>query len=487
MRKLLAATYIVLGLSATAQNETDALRYSMLDYQGTSRFNSMAGAFTALGADLSMVSLNPAGMGVYKKSEFSFTPAMLYANTTGTYNGSTLYDEKFDFIFSNAGFVWNFDPKSTEWRGLSIGLGYNRLASFNNRFHYKGEANTSFLDPYVNMLNVASGTDAGIISSVYPYNVNLGYQTYLINPTPLDSFQYNHVLSGIDGLLQEKTVVTRGGIGETFFAIAANYESKLYIGGSFGFPSVRYVEESSYTESPPTDDTLSGLKEYQFNYYQRTNGNGFNAKLGVIYRPADWLRLALAYHSPTFYGLTDRWETSINAIYTDGSDFTENSPNGAFDFALTTPGRALGGLAIVLAKRGLISVDYELTDYRNARLRTPRAYISSAYDFESENNAINDNYIQGHNVRIGTEWRLSTLRIRGGYGIVTSPYNPAVSDAGARKIMSAGLGYKNDDYYVDLGYRYVTIANEHYPYATSSVATIDEDHHLLSLTLGFRY
>ena len=47
-----------------AQSAIDAYNLSQSDLRGTSRFMSMAGAFGALGGDLSTLTQNPAGIGV---------------------------------------------------------------------------------------------------------------------------------------------------------------------------------------------------------------------------------------------------------------------------------------------------------------------------------------------------------------------------------------------------------------------------------------
>ena len=78
---ILAAFTLFSGLFA--QNVDDALRYSQVFYGGTARFMSMGGAFTALGGDLSSLSQNPAGIGVFRASEMSVTPQLNYINSDG--------------------------------------------------------------------------------------------------------------------------------------------------------------------------------------------------------------------------------------------------------------------------------------------------------------------------------------------------------------------------------------------------------------------
>ena len=56
-----------------AQSAVDAYQLAQPDLNGTARFSAMAGAFGALGGDLSTLNQNPAGIGVYRSSEIGFT------------------------------------------------------------------------------------------------------------------------------------------------------------------------------------------------------------------------------------------------------------------------------------------------------------------------------------------------------------------------------------------------------------------------------
>lgn len=62
-----------LATGAFAQSAIDAYRFSQPDLRGTARFMGMGGAFGALGGDLSTLSQNPAGIGVYRSNELGFT------------------------------------------------------------------------------------------------------------------------------------------------------------------------------------------------------------------------------------------------------------------------------------------------------------------------------------------------------------------------------------------------------------------------------
>ena len=74
MNKSLALTLALsLPLGAAAQTAIDAMSISGNDLRGTARFMSMGGAFTALGGDMSTLTQNPGGIGVYRSSDINLT------------------------------------------------------------------------------------------------------------------------------------------------------------------------------------------------------------------------------------------------------------------------------------------------------------------------------------------------------------------------------------------------------------------------------
>src|SRR5512137_2926767 len=107
--KRIAFTIITAAIAFTgvfAQNVNDALRYSQIFYTGTARFMSMGGAFTALGGDLSTLTQNPAGLGVFRSSEISVSPQLFYNNTSASFNGISK-DYLYNFNLGQAGIVSN--------------------------------------------------------------------------------------------------------------------------------------------------------------------------------------------------------------------------------------------------------------------------------------------------------------------------------------------------------------------------------------------
>ena len=68
---LLSGIAIFITLFAGAQDLMDALRYSNIAVSGTARAGAMGNAFGALGGDFTSASINPAGLGLYRSSEFT--------------------------------------------------------------------------------------------------------------------------------------------------------------------------------------------------------------------------------------------------------------------------------------------------------------------------------------------------------------------------------------------------------------------------------
>ena len=71
--KLFLITVLTTYSVIYSQNINDALNYSSNSYQGTARFNSMSGAFGALGGDLSAIAINPASSAILNDGHFSLS------------------------------------------------------------------------------------------------------------------------------------------------------------------------------------------------------------------------------------------------------------------------------------------------------------------------------------------------------------------------------------------------------------------------------
>lgn len=454
MKKLILPLFIIASLFATAQTDVDAFHFSRSSLAGTARFVGMGGAFGAIGGDLSVMSYNPAGLGIYRSAEFSISPSIYTGNTNADYLDGNTIDGKTVFNFGNAGIVLTSKPMKKEgWVSWNLGVAYNRLLDFNNVHSLEGYNNSSSLLDF--FTQNAQGTS---IDNLDGFKELLAYNAYLLD-TVGNIYSYENAAPG-GNVLQRRSSETRGSVGETSFALSGNYNNKLYLGASLGIVNLRYTEETSFEEIDSKNQHDS-LDQYQYNTYLNSEGSGVNLKIGFIYRPTDYFRFGGAIHTPTVFNLTDNYNSSIGFRYDAGFKDKIESDNGMYDYQFTSPFRALGSVAFIFGKAGLFSVDYEYKDPSASRFR------ASDYNFISENRDIRNKYTATHSVRAGTEWKLDNFSIRAGYGYTTSPMDTRYKVSGydfSGQQISGGIGFREKNFFVDLAYLYA-FSNEYFqPY-----------------------
>ncbi|MDO9512743.1 MAG: hypothetical protein Q7J34_13345 [Bacteroidales bacterium] len=445
----IAALFISMGMYA--QTAADALRYSQVEYSGTARFNAMGGAFGALGGDFSSLSTNPAGIGLYKTSEFTVTPTIYQGKSSSSYFGHQAEDDKYNFNLSNLGVVLTAEIPdrlgTPGWRNVQFGFGINRLMNFNNRSMIEGYNDVnSMLTGYVNYANAY-----GIYSDSPE---ELAEKANLIFED--GGIFYNDMPDG--KVLQRKSLTTSGSMNELVLSAGANYSDMLYFGVTMGFPYFNYREESSYSEQD-----INNVNPYFHSYTLReqleTSGTGFNLKAGLIFRPTDWLRIGGAYHSPTFFtDMNDVWSSNINSVFDSViENKSVSSRIGEYNYELTTPMKLIGSVAIIVGTQGLISADYQYVDYTEAKLRP----VGDYYDV---NDAIQSSYKAQNIFRVGTEWRVGPFSFRGGYAWYESPFANNLND-GERKSMSLGLGFREQNYFMDFAFVQTKWTEDYYLYS----------------------
>jgi hypothetical protein len=482
---LLASVLIV-----RSQNAVDALRYSKINIGGTARYMGLGGAFGSLGADFTSSSVNPAGLGLYKSSEFTITPSLFFAKTSSVYNGMTGQDLRSNFYLGDAGMVMtsklNSKPGQPGWKYVQFATGVNRLKDFNYRIDIRGTNNqNSLLDTYLESANSINYNDIEQDpNGDYAFDLNPAWWTFLLDTIAPYNNLYTDPIPAGSNILQSKTISTRGSMNEWVFSIGANYNDRLYLGATIGLPWIRYYESSVYTESDYTN-SINDFK--QFNRYEdlETRGNGFNFKFGFIYRISDMFRIGGAIHTPSWFSnMRDSWTVSMNSYFDNGDNYSKSSPAGNYHYTLTTPLRATGSLGIIFGNAGLISADYEFANYGTARLD------GSDYNFGMENTDIRNSYRSTHQIRLGTEWRYNIFSFRGGYNYTTSPYKNSIND-GKSMAFSLGLGMKQSWFFLDLAYVYSIMKEDYYLYSSQTVYTnpVKNDYRTnnVLLTLGAKF
>jgi len=482
---LLLATLIpMLGFT---QNAGDALRYSQLYTGGTARYMAMGGAFGALGGDFTVLSTNPGGLGIYKSSEFSLTPSIHIGSSKSMYNGYSGQDSRTNFALGNVGYVSTIKLKGKAnqngFRHFQFAMGINRLNDYNRRLLMQGEnTENSLLDTYVEYADGVYYKDIeDNRGGLYGFDLYPAWWTYLLDTVPGTNHYFSPISNG--GTLQRKIVDQWGSMNEWSFAFGGNYNDVLYLGMSFNIPWIRYFERSTYSEIDVAD-TIYDFS--QFNVYDRleTRGTGFNFKFGFIYRPADFIRIGGAVHTPSWFGMRDYWDRTMESSFDNGDYYSQYSPYGNYKYKLTTPMRLQGSLAFIIGRYGLISGEYEYVDYSTAKFR------SDYYSYFDENNDISASYGKGHNFKVGTEWRSGAFSFRAGYAYQNSPYLDGIND-GALSSYSGGIGFKDKYYYLDLAYVFTKKVEDYYFYGTENIYVNPVENelidHRIQITFGTRF
>ncbi|MEG1555177.1 MAG: hypothetical protein RR356_00415 [Bacteroidales bacterium] len=477
MKKILFIGFLTVGIlvSLTGQSDRDAFRFSQTDWQGTARFMGAGGAFGAVGGDFSSLSVNPAGIGLYKKSEAVFTPMMVSVfNNRSSYNGSSVYTNHTNYSLSNVGFVLSFPINNSLWKSIQFGYGYNRISDFNNAFRIEGMSNnSSMMDEIVNKAN-------GNIPGNLQGDEWLAYQTWMI-----DSVGFKQYDSPFEkqSLNQSRSTETSGGIDEMTFSFGGNYNDKFFIGATIGVPFLKYQERGIYKEAV-SGEALSGITSYTIKDNLRVKGTGINLKLGIIYQAAKFLRIGAAFHTPTYYPtLRDSYYREMTSYYDNGKNSGLFDYSNEYKYSLTTPLKAIGSVAFLIQKRAFISAEYEFTSYAMSKM------YAIDYSFIEENNNIQNKYGACHKVRVGAEvYITNSFLLRAGYHYKSSPYKDKINDASSHAI-SGGLGFRTKRFLFDLAYIYNTSKEDYWLYGSKYVnaAQIKYNTHRIVATLGCKF
>lgn len=490
-----------------SQSITDGLRYSQTLNGGTARFVSMGGAFGALGADFSSISINPAGAGVYKSSEFTITPTFKHRNISSTYDGLSASENKNKLNLDNLGFLMSFKPYKSEEKGIlsfNIGFGYNRTNDFYSNSIAKGYYdNHSIIDYWANQATQKRLTPGALTytNSYEPFNelgssdwpMIMAWDTWLLFGYNAGSQSFESALFPNDSVDHENSISTKGGAGEYDISFSMNVSNKLFLGATIGVTDFNYTFNSSYSEfakeSNPAD--IDGNKFYSmvYNQFYETKGTGYNFKIGAIYNPIPSIRIGASVHTPSFYSFEDTYSSAVKSDFdTSGiqANFSSKTPLGRYEYDFETPFKVIGSFAYVIKNIGLISVDVEHMNYSSMKFRNG----GDGYNFTDENLAIEKTYKSVTNVRIGGEYKIQDFAIRAGYAYYPSPYKKGYlnEDSNTTQI-SGGFGYRSGNFSIDMAYLH-TVKNESYVfYDYPNLPQVDtkmKDGKVL-VTFGFRF
>lgn len=477
----------------------DALTYSQtLEGFATARAAAMGGAMASLGGDISSLSYNPAGLAMYRNSEFVFTPQIHSIKTNATYQSVNNMNSSLARFNASVGGVVAFGRGGDSKHKFNLGFAYNRLKDFSGQYTVNATNQTSMADLYAQQLTNAGIGASTLLGNNYPFredgqftNAILAFQSGMIDSVAGTTGVYTSNMTS--PVQNTATVNTSGYIDEYAFSGGYSYNDKLFLGLTIGLQGLYYYQNIDYLER-------SSTRANQINELL-ANGIGVNVKLGVAYKVTDALRLGFAFHSPTFY--------SINQTYMASTYFASDgyslSPTYRADFNFNTPYKFIVGASYNILKRLTISADYQAALYKAALFRN---YIDADYLNNDNQIGIKNNFQNTSSVRVGVEWNAvqwkgayhtNFLFLRGGYSFVQSPFTKTSGYNGLEEynIYTAGIGYKGGIFFTDFAFFYSTAKNipfntpNNYDVNGFSIAGTDISPKTRNmnfmLTIGFRF
>ncbi|MCB0736247.1 MAG: hypothetical protein KDC92_01950 [Bacteroidetes bacterium] len=477
--------------SAKAQSIFDAMRYSHTNYTANARAMAIGGAFGALGGNSLSSSINPAGIAFHPTSEFTASLAYLNGNTSTQYGFENTEDAKYALNIPNLSYTYSeFEtdfgkPVKEGWINHSFTMNLNRSNSFGRNMLLNGEGISH------GMVNHFAEDATKTWNDGYPLDSStfggLAYFGYLIDPTyDSDSNVIGFIPSVMDvddtKYNQLQSLASRGNITDMNFGWAGNYSNKFYVGINMGLPMLNYREQGSYIENNlyDGDDNYNAM---ELKHTLKDNGIGINVSAGLIYRPVKFLRLGIAAKTPTFFSITRTYEVSLTTD-TDVKGIMEIEPSKSeTEYRLITPYQFTLSAAAILFKRGFVSIDYMVSDPSSTRLRGPG--LNGGAQYFTQNRKIQQELMGTNQLRLGAEWTIGPLALRGGYSTTSTPFASNIDPYGPSGLTSysGGIGFRDEGFFVDLGFQTTESTDYFTPYYLNDGSNIMAKNNNLSATV----
>lgn len=511
----------LLAMPAAAQETYENAKLTSSDLNGTARYVGMGGAMEALGADLSTINTNPAGIGLFRHSTINLSGGLIMQGNTPSYADG----DKTHVSFDQAGFVYSVKTRPNSY--LNFAFNYSKSKNFDfvlGAADALKNASSNKLT-YQKWRNGAFTEDDGAYSQTDHLNANYFNMKQ-------DSANY----AASEYMLSREH---SGYIGNYDFSISGNIHDRIYLGVTFGLKDVNYKHDGWYQEM---------LNGYPVLYTdsRRIEGTGFDMTAGIIIRPVESspFRIGAYVKTPTWYDLTTDNYSTIG----DGKEqyaVNDNNPNESYDFKMTTPWKFGLSLGHTIGNYLALGATWEYEDYGTMKSRIndgvyydPYYYDYWGYDYYGYGDAYesshNDKAMNDHTsetlkgvstLKLGLEYKPTpALAVRLGYNYVSPKYeeegvkgfyrsgNPVYSNGifynstsdftnwKSTNRFTCGLGYTLDKWNFDLAYQYSSQKGDLYPFASyyegnaaspedniAGATKVENNRSQLLLTVGYHF
>lgn len=472
------------------------------ELNGTARYVGMGGAMSALGGDISVISTNPAGIGLYRKNDVAVTGGVVTSKSDmGTFGKS---EKQTNAVFNQAGFVYSNHVDGPSLTYFNLGFNYHRLKDFTGRTNWRGTmpgyrngdynrtaSQTTLIadmtngmgvvdplteDDYNKIKNASNANDYYQNASDVAWLTIMGIRSGVITPMYNDQNKLTG-FDGYDGGTGDYYGETKGSIDAYDFNMSFNFNDRVYLGATLTALDVNYNYYSSYQEDlydAYAKDPNQQVATYLLQNSRKTTGTGVNVNLGLIVRPFEDspFRFGVAVKTPTWYRLTDTYSATMSAFKTESTALS-------YDYRFQTPWSFNLSLGHTIGNSFAIGAEYEYTDYSTAKLK-------DADGNDGDENQYIKQQLKAVNLfKIGAEWKpVSCIAIRAGYNYLSNVmktgdeynYTPGYNSINTRTDyvnmkdgynLTLGLGYSGKNFYADLSYQYNCRNYDFYPFALS--------------------
>lgn len=527
MKKSILAACLMAALPAVAQETYENANIMTEDLNGTARYVGMGGAMEALGADISTMSSNPAGIGLMRRSSASVSFGVISQQDAENFD----FGKKTRLSLDQGGFVMS--QRTGERSFLNFGVGFRKSRNFSHIL--KASDNLSGASQH--KLSYAKGYEGVFYPDFDKDGDVYGYEsensTFVSNAfNQLDYLYFNSLIRETDDnfYYDEASNYTmnranKGSIDEYDFNISGNIQDRVYLGLTVGVKDVHYKNYSEYSEN------LVGTGPVMVADNRWIKGTGFDIKAGVIFRPveASAFRIGLYVNTPTWYSLTTENFTELNNNTTGGFyDYWESEES--YDFKLYTPWKFGASLGHTVGDYLALGATYEFSDYSSAdtRIITGRDYdwYYDSYTDRTESDRAMNNHTSStlkgvSTLKLGAEYKPDKdIAVRFGYNYVSPMYKSSGYKDGtlmspgvyyssttdytnwkATHRITCGLGYTTGDFILDLAYQYNVQNGDFSPfmcyYASAGDTNITDNEvkptevsnkrHQVLFTVGYRF
>ena len=531
-RHLFTSFCVIAALSASAQETYENAKLLGDDLNGTARFVGMGGAMGALGADISTIGTNPAGIGLFRHSTANVSFGVVSQQTDNNFS----IGDKTKMSFDQAGFVYS--ARSGRNSFINVAFNYHKSKNFNQILSAAGRLEGASQ----NKLSYAKGAEGLFDLStssgeVYSEDLTFNALDYLYYNTLLYSENANNepvfLYTEADGYKFGRA--NTGYISDYDFNVSGNINDRVYLGLTVGIHDVHYRGSSIYSESL-VRTAGSGFDAVDIIDTRSITGTGFDVKAGAIFRPFENspFRIGVSVATPIWYDLTTENTTVVSvaenprggaSVPGTSLPMTDGNVFSSYDFKLTTPWKFGLGLGTTVGDYLALGAEYEYADYGSTDTRINTGY-DWYYDTESsssddEMNDHTEKTLKGvSTLKLGAEYKpMKNLAIRLGYNYVSpmyekdgykdvtlwSPgtYYSSTSDYTNWKStnrITCGFGYNVGKLSLDLAYQYTVQSGEFSPFTNyfgneelgisenvCDAVKVDNKRHQVLLTLGYHF